>query len=120
MSQLYVSSKDVVVANGYGPTALFRANVPRPLRPSLVEAALGRGVRPADGKAPELPAREGLAPDTATISAAIRRIMDRGNKSDFTAGGLIRVNVLEKEVGRDISTEDRDAAMALIDTPQDN
>lgn len=120
MSELYVSSRNVVVANGRGPTALFRANVPRPLRPSLVEAAIGQGIRPASGKPAELPDQHPQAPAVADIAEAIRRIMDRGVKSDFTAAGVIRKNVLEKEIGHDISIKDRDAAMTLVNAVQDD
>lgn len=118
MSQLYVSDRTMVVGNGKGPTALFQAGVPRPIRPSLVEVAIGHGARPADGKAPELPTAP-KPPTEGEIVAAIKRIMDRGRKSDLTADGQIRMKVLEKEVGYDIGVEDRDAAMALVSAVQD-
>lgn len=112
MSQLYVSEKQQVVARN-GVSALFRAGVPRPLRASLVEAAIGAGVRPADGQAPELPDKtQRKTPEQ--IAESIRQIMALGNKADFTSNGLIRKHVLEKEVGHSVSAEDRDAAMALV------
>ncbi len=113
MSQLYVSDTAQVVARN-GVSALFKPGVPRPLRPSLVEAAIGAGVRPADGKAPELPSKTSDRKTPEQIAASIRQIMALGNKADFTANGLIRKHVLEKEVGHSISVEDRDAAMALV------
>lgn len=113
MAQLYVSSKDVQVVRN-GVTARFNAGVARPLRESLVETAIGLGVRPADGKAPELPTKN-IKPSIEQIGEAIKRIKARGKKGDMTTNGTVRMNVLEAEVGHDVSTDDRDAAAALIE-----
>lgn len=110
---MYVSDKDVQVVKN-GVTARFKAGVARPLRPSLVEAAIGMGVRPADGKAPELPEKV-IKPSIEQIAEAIKAIKARGRKEDMTASGDVRMKALDTEVGYDVTTEDRDAAMALIE-----
>lgn len=109
----YVSDKDLQVVNN-GVTARFTAGVARPLRPSLVETAIGMGVRPADGKAPELPEKN-IKPSIEQIADAIKTIKARGRKEDVTTNGEVRMKALEAEVGYDVSTEDRDAAAALIE-----
>lgn len=45
MTKMYVSDEDRVVLGKGSVTALFRAGVPRPLRESLVHAALAAGVK---------------------------------------------------------------------------
>lgn len=118
MTQLYVSPVTQVVASPAGPSARFEAGVPRPVREALVPFAMAAGIRRAEDIAvqtPEVTTPQGAAPSVEEIAEAIRTIMGRGNTSDFTAAGLIRMNVLEKEVGHDISAEDRDAAMALVE-----
>lgn len=109
----YVSDKDLQVVKN-GVTARFTAGVARPLRESLVETAIGMGVRPADGKAPELP-QKNIAPSVEQIADAIKAIKARGRKEDMTAAGEVRMKALDAEVGYDVSAEDRDAAMALIE-----
>lgn len=109
----YVSDKDLQVVKN-GVTARFTAGVARPLRESLVETAIGMGVRPADGKAPELPKKD-IKPSIQHIADAIQAIKARGRKEDVTAAGDVRMKALEAEVGHDVSAEDRDAAMALIE-----
>ncbi|WP_075881455.1 hypothetical protein [Vreelandella massiliensis] len=109
----YVSDKDLQVVKN-GVTARFKAGVARPLRESLVEAAIGMGVRPADGKAPALPEKD-IKPSLDQIAEAIKTIKARGRKEDVTASGDIRMKTLEAEVGYDVSVEDRDAAAALIE-----
>jgi|AntDeeMetagen192_2_1112575.scaffolds.fasta_scaffold14489_1 hypothetical protein len=109
----YISDKNVQVVRN-GVTARFIAGVPRPLRPSLVEQAIGQGVRPANGSAPELPERD-IKPSAEAVAEAIKTIKARGKQGDVTATGEVRMNVLEAEVGFDVSTEDREAAKALIE-----
>jgi hypothetical protein len=109
----YVSDKDLQVVRN-GVTARFVAGKPRPLRASLVEAAIGVGVRPADGKAPELPKND-ARPSIEFIADAIKTIKARGKKGDVTTNGDVRMNVLEAEVGYDVTTEDREAAAALTE-----
>ncbi len=109
----YVSDKDLQVVKN-GVTARFKAGVPRPLRESLIEAAIGMGVRPADGKAPELP-KSDAKPSLEHIAEAIKIIKSRGRKEDVTATGEVRMKALEAEVGHDVTTEDRDAAALLIE-----
>lgn len=116
MTQKYVSDTTRVVANSTGQSARFEAGVPRPVRESLVPLVLAAGIKPADGNTSTPSTSE--RPSVETIADAIRTIMERGHEADFTAAGLIRMNVLEKEVGHDISAEDRDAAMALVEAVQ--
>jgi hypothetical protein len=119
--KLYISSRDVVIVNGRGPSALFRAGVPRPLRPSLVNVAIGKGITAyADGDttprgSQSEPVQASEKSNIGQIASSIRAIMDRGSKGDFTASGSIRISALEKEVGFNIDVDDRDAAMATID-----
>lgn len=109
----YVSDKDCQVVKN-GVTARFIAGVSRPLRPSLVETAIGQGIRPADGKAPELPEKE-IKASIEQIAEAIKAIKARGRKEDVTTNGEVRMKTLEAEVGHDVTVEDRDAAAALIE-----
>lgn len=119
----YVSDHDLqVVANGV--TARFKAGVPRPLRPSLVNPAIGMGVQPVDGdveaksqpKASEpAPEQDAHEPNIGMVVEALKTIKARGNTEDVTANGEVRMNVLSAEVGYDVSTDDREAAKQLIE-----
>lgn len=114
--QQFVSDRDLVVASPTGRSALLRKGVPRSLPALLQPFALAAGAKQVSGAPAQAPEKQSKAPEIGDIVAAIKRIMDRGNPADFTAAGLIRMNVLDKEVGHDISAEDRDAAMAQIET----
>lgn len=117
MTKLYVSDTTQVVAVN-GVSARFTAGVHRPLRPSLVNACLAAGVRPVGDEveppAPDLPPIEFDGDRQAAIVEAINVIMAEGAKNSFTANGAIRMNVLEKQLGFDVSAEERDAAMESI------
>lgn len=117
MTKLYVSDTTQVIAVN-GVSARFTAGVHRPLRPSLVHACLAAGVRPVGDEgeppAPDLPPIEFDGDRQAAIVEAINTIMADGAKSSFTANGAIRMNVLEKQLGFDVSAEERDAAMDSI------
>lgn len=112
----YVSDKDLQVVDN-GVTARFNAGVPRPLRPSLVQPAIGMGVQPVDGdvETEANAAQDDEAPDIATVAKALKAIKARGNKDDVTASGEVRMNVLEAELGHNVSTEDREAAKQLVE-----
>lgn len=117
MSEQYVSRETLVVGSPAGPSARFEAGVPRGLRPSLVPFALAAGVQQVGGAAPAALALD-EKPGVEEIAEAIRRIMARGRKEDFTTTGQVRMNVLDNEVGYNVNVEDRDAAMALIEPVQ--
>ena len=120
MTKLYVSDTTQVIAVD-GVSARFTAGVHRPLRPSLVHACLAAGVRPVGGEEPDTSAPEPDSPPVeldgdrqAAIVEAIEIIMADGAKNSFTTSGAIRMNVLEKQLGFDVSAEERDAAMESI------
>ena len=117
MTKLYVSDTTQVIAVN-GVSARFTAGVHRPVRPSLVHACLAAGVRPVGDEAepptPDLPSVEFDGDRQAAIVEAINVIMADGAKNSFTANGSIRMNVLEKQLGFDVSAEERDAAMESI------
>lgn len=123
MSELFVHDRGCrIVVDGVNAT--FRPGKPRPLRPMLREAAAGAGVRPYEGgdasatpaslEALE-PAKASERPSLETIAEAIQTIKARGKKGDVTTNGDVRMNVLEAELGVDISAEERDAAAELIE-----
>lgn len=49
---MYVSDRDIVVADKKGVSARFEAGVPRPLRESLVALALAAGAREVEAPKP--------------------------------------------------------------------
>lgn len=111
---LYVSDETVVVANN-GASALFFPGVPRPLRESLIGAALVKGVRlhgPAEastGKESKDP-----APALELVVAAIRELMAEGDAKLFAVSGEPKLTPVRAKAGKGVTEALRDEAWALI------
>ncbi|MCA9327887.1 hypothetical protein KDA14_05145 [Candidatus Saccharibacteria bacterium] len=110
---MYVSDVDLRVIAA-GQDATFHAGVPRPLRPTLVEAALKMGVRPVDQPADKTVAGTGGQCTKAQIMDAIVVLLNKGDKADFDKTGKPRVAALEAILGVNISSRQRDEAWDAV------
>jgi hypothetical protein len=109
----YVSDSTVVVSV-HGVSALFFAGVPRPLRASLIGAAMAAGVREAGAPAIDLPApvEDGVTVDD--VVAAIHELMAEGDAKLFATNGEPKLNALKAKVGKPVSDALRDEAWAIV------
>ena len=113
---LMTLNRDHVHVSKIGTSIEFKADKPTHVPPKLVPEIIGLGGQVAEKdqaavdaemkvvKELEL-AAAGRAP---AIEAAIRKLVERNKRGDFTAGGTPNLNVLSKVSGLEVTQEELD------------
>lgn len=96
-----------------GMTLTFTANVPRPVRDSLIPLARSLGAVPVDSQEESRVAAATTGDDVdealaEQIRAAMRDILDGNARNDLSVEGIPKVRAIEKRIGQNITTTIRD------------
>ncbi|MDB9972353.1 hypothetical protein OAD64_00270 [Oceanospirillaceae bacterium] len=123
---MLISDKAIYVSSMTGQSAWFEAGVAREVPPPLVDECIAAGAYLV-GKQPQI--KQAVATETASensvdgvseedrameIVAAIEQLMEKGDNKAFSKNGDPRVQSIEKILGYDITSKQRDAAWAVI------
>lgn len=112
---MYVANRDVVIETNKGYSFRFKKDVPLYVPPLVREEVLQYGILPVDGELPiveevEKPAEPMGAERNALILEGVSRIIRRREPKDFTAGGVPREDVFEREMGFNAARRELNAA----------
>ena len=119
---MLISDKAMHVSSLTGQSAWFEAGVAREVPPPLVDECISMGAYPVGEKKPtQKPAVEAIEVDEVSsedqameIITAIEQLVEQGDTKAFSKNGDPRVRNLEKILGYDITSEQRDVAWAEI------
>ena len=119
---MLISDKAMHVSSLTGQSAWFEAGVAREVPPPLVDECIAMGAYPVGEKKPtQKPAVEAIEVDevssedrTMEIITAIEQLVEQGDIKAFSKTGDPKVRSLEKILGYDITSEQRDIAWAEI------
>jgi hypothetical protein len=119
---MLVSDKAMHVSSLTGQSAWFEAGVAIEVPPPLVDECIAMGAYPAGKKKPaQNPAAVSVEVDevsnedrTMEIVTAIEQLVELGDTKAFSKNGEPKVRSLEKVLGYDITSEQRDIAWAEI------
>lgn len=116
-----LSLRDVNVRGLTGHTVFIPAKVPTLVPRQLVQAALDKGCIPEDEaemltmrKAQEEQVKEETQRLESLVDAIASIVEKNDAENDFTAGGMPKVEAVEKVVGFDIAAQERDEAWTLF------
>ncbi len=119
---MLISDKAIHVSSLSGQAVWFEAGVEREVPPPLVDECIAMGAYPVGEKKPtQKPAVEAIEVDevssedrTMEIITAIEQLVEEGDTKAFSKTGDPKVRRLEKILGYDITSEQRDIAWAEI------
>ena len=122
---MLISDKAMHVSSTTGQSAWFEAGVAQEVPPPLVDECIAAGAylvgeQPQIKQAVATPASEnsvdGVSEEDSAmeILAAIEQLMEKGDNKAFSKNGDPRVQSIEKILGYDITSKQRDTAWAVI------
>jgi len=119
---MLISDKAIHVSSTSGQSAWFEAGVAREVPPPLVDECIAMGAYPVGEKrTAQKPAAAKIEVDevsdedrTMEIVSAIEQLVEQGDIQAFSKTGDPKVRSLEKILGYDITSEQRDVAWAEI------
>jgi hypothetical protein len=112
---MYVANRNVTVNTDYGYTIVFKKDEPVYVPPMAREDAVAQGVLPVNGVMPmheePEPKVEPIGPArNRAILEAVKVIVDRNSNDEFTAGGVPKEAVVQKEAGFRVHRREINAA----------
>ena len=113
----YIAPRNMTVTSLSGRSVQFVKGEPKYAPHQMHGELIAQGVVPAE-EMPAAPVDDGpRAPDTeaerqAAIFEAFKAIALKDNRKEFTASGMPHVAVIEKIVGWDVDSKERDALWA--------
>jgi len=123
---MLISDKALHIASLSGQSVWFEAGVAQEVPPLIVDECIAAGAYPV-GKQPQInksvaePAPLAVEMDEVSeedrameIAAAIEQLMNKGDDKAFSKNGEPRVRSIEKILGYDITSKQRDTAWAVI------
>jgi hypothetical protein len=121
---MLISDKALHIASLSGQSVWFEAGVAQEVPPLIVDECIAAGAYPV-GKQPQTK-KSVATPATVEvdevsdedrameIGAAIEQMMEKGDEKLFSKNGEPRVRSIEKILGYDITSKQRDTAWAVI------
>jgi len=121
---MLISDKALHIASLSGQSVWFEAGVAQEVPPLIVDECIAAGAYPV-GKQPQT--KKSVATSATVevdevsdedqameIMAAIEQLMDKGDNKAFSKNGDPRVRSIEKILGYDITSQQRDTAWAEL------
>lgn len=113
-----IADQEIRVATLSGACVLFQPNVAREVSEEIGLLALQQGARqvgeakepePVSEPAPETEVAEVIEPQDDVLTG-IEKLVEAANPEDFKADGTPKASAVNRVVGRNVSTEQREAA----------
>lgn len=119
----FVMMRDRTVASVLGHSIEFKKGVPTHVPPALVNEVIAAGGVTKD-EMPEDEVKKTIEPTdpverSGLIQEAIKIVVERANRDDFTATGAPSPKVLSAELGWVVNAKERDAEWGRFQASQD-
>lgn len=121
----FIMHRNRTVISTCGLSIEFKKGEPTLVPPQMYQEVMAVGAVPEDeipdDELPKGPATpETLAARKAMMVEAFKKIVERGNREDFTAGGAPHNALLSRELGWSVNAKERDAAWAEFQAGKDD
>jgi len=102
------------VAANSGHTAILKANEPQELRDEVAEVALAKGAKLVIDSVTPAKIEEPAQDETTALVTVLEKMMDEGDPKNFKADGYPKAAAVNAAVGRNVPSEEREAAWDSI------